>query len=86
MELMLPYTLHSKYRKWGWLWREPIEASVLIVLYACLKALKDAQHNLPHNYLHSVAFVDNSHIAVIRCEELHKWKSNILVRLMMEME
>lgn len=83
VEFMLPYKLYSKYRKWGWLWREPIEEDVLLVFYACIKALNETSQ-LPHNYLHSIGFVDRSHIYVIKCKELHKWKKNRLAMLLKE--
>lgn len=85
IEFMLPYTVYSKNRRY-YIWRELIENDIILVIYACLKALNDTANALPHNYLSTVSFVDRSRISVIKCKELHLWKDNKLAKLMMSME
>ncbi len=85
VEFMLPYTIYGKDRKY-YIWREVIDNDLLLVIYACLKALNDTVNMLPHNYLNTVSFVDRSRISVIKCKELHLWKDNKLAKLMIAME
>lgn len=85
IEFMLPYSAYSKKRRF-YLWREEMNSDMVLVIYACLKALKDTAVLLPHNYMSTVSFVDRSRIGVIKCKELHLWKNNKLAKLMMAME
>lgn len=56
----------------------------VVLLYASVKAVLQANQGLPWG--HALTIVDSTRISRIKCKELHKWKNNTMVRLLMQLE
>lgn len=79
----LDYTIHGK-RKY--LISRKMPNYTLVDMYNALTKLRDLNSIYsPLNYLTMVSFLE-SRIGHIKCKELHKWKANGMVRLIVQME
>ncbi len=83
VEFALDATVYTHEKEWLIFNKKLYGMGTLMLLYASIKALKQANHGL---YYSSLVVVDSTRIARVKCKDLHKWKDNSLVRLMMQLE
>lgn len=84
VELGLDATVYSRETEWfGFRHKKHYGMGTLILLYASIKAIHQNANYLPHGY---ISAVDSTRIFSITCRDLHKWRNNPFIKLMMQME
>jgi hypothetical protein len=85
VEFNLDATVYSRETEWfGLRHKKHYGMGTLILLYASIKAVMQNNYGLPWG--HAITVVDSTRIFSITCKDLHKWRGNPMVRLMMQLE
>lgn len=83
----LDFTMYQKRSMYGIpMPDKELSDAILFILFAAIKAIKEMSRMYPVSYLSVVHIINHHQISKLRCKELHEWRKNRLIRLIVSLE